>query len=258
MRLVDAHCHLHDKMFDRDRDDVVERASKSDVVFMITSSLSRTDASKVLEIKTKYPSTVGVCIGSDPLNLNMKDVKRIRAFARKHKNTILGIGEVGLDYYWVRENEHRETQIRLFREWIRFAEELHLPLIVHSRSAGKYAVKILLESRFKRILMHAYDGRTGWAIKATEEGLRFSIPTSVWYSKQKQKLVKALPLNSLLVETDAPVLSPIRGNRNEPANLIYAIRKIAELKEVSDNEVAETTTRNAEELFQIPNRIPQG
>ncbi len=88
-------------------------------------------------------------------------------------------------------------------------------------------------------------------MKASHEGIYFSIPTSVWYSRQKQKLVRALPLDCLMVESDCPVLSPVRGERNEPANLVYAVKKIAELKGVSEEEVAETTTRNAERFFQL-------
>jgi TatD DNase family protein len=251
MRLVDSHCHLQDEEFDEDREQVVQRARVAGVTSIITSSLSHADASKVLENAEKYRGYVQACIGLDPANLDPGEVEKVREFIRVHKNEIAGVGEVGLDYYWVRENRPRGLQIRLFREWIWLAEELRLPLIVHSRSAGKYAVQILLESDFTRVLMHAYDGRVGWAIKAAEEGLRFSIPTSVWHSEQKQKLVKMLPLDSLLVETDAPVLSPIRGERNEPANVIYAVKKIAELKDVSEAEVAETTTKNANSLFQL-------
>jgi len=99
--------------------------------------------------------------------------------------------------------------------------------------------------------MHAYDGRVSSAMKAAKEGIFFSIPTSVWYSRQKQKLVQALALDSLMLESDAPVLSPIRGERNEPANLGYAVKKISELKGVAEVEVAEITTRNAIEFFHL-------
>ncbi len=189
------------------------------------------------------------CIGLDPGSLEPEEAEEVRKSIAANKDLIVGIGEVGLDYYWVREESGRERQKRLFREWIELAEKLHLPLVVHSRSAGKYAIRILLESGFRRVLMHAYDGRVGWAMKAAEEGVHFSIPTSVWHSRQKQKLAKTLPLECLVVESDAPVLSPIRGERNEPANLVYAVRKIAELKGLSEKKVAITTTENARRLF---------
>lgn len=251
MGLIDAHCHLQDEEFEKDRDEIVERSRWAGITSIVTSSLSRTDASKVLEITGKYRGYVYACIGLDPADLDPKEAEGVKEFIRMYRNKIVGVGEVGLDYYRVRENGSRDLQIRLFKEWVDLAEELHLPLIVHSRSAGKRAVQVLLEIGFTRVLMHAYDGRAGWALKAAEEGMRFSIPTSVWHSEQKQKLVKALPLDSLLVETDAPVLSPIRGEHNEPANLIYAVKKIAELKGVSEVEVAQITTKNAKSFFQL-------
>jgi TatD DNase family protein len=251
MKLVDAHCHLQDEEFDEDRDHVLKRAQESGVVSIITSSLNTREASKALSIHRQYLDYVYVCIGSDPSNLDAKDTLDLMSFIRKYRSDIVGIGEVGLDYYWVKENQYREIQRNLFRDWIRFAEELRLPLIVHSRSAGKYAVQILLETEFRQVLMHAFDGRVGWAIEAAKEGVYFSIPTSVCRSKQKQKLVKALPLDSILVESDAPVLSPIREERNEPANLVYSVRRIAELKGVSKDEVAEITTENARTLFKL-------
>lgn len=251
MRLVDAHCHLQDEEFDQDRNYVVERARERGVVSIVTSSLNSLDASKALAIGRNYPDYVYVCIGSNPSNLDLKETRDLMSIIKKHRSGIVGVGEVGLDYYWVRENQYREIQRNLFQEWIGFAEELRLPLIVHSRSAGKYAAQILLETEFRQVLMHAFDGRIGWAAKAAREGVYFSIPTSVWHSRQKQKLVKGLPLDSLLVESDAPVLSPIKEERNEPANLVYAVRKIAELKGVSEDEVAEMTTANARKFFSL-------
>lgn len=251
MRLVDAHCHLHDAEFDADRESVVRRARGAGVVAVVTSSLGYVDALKALQVARKYRGYVHVCIGLDPANLNLDEAGKVQELILRHKDDIVGVGEVGLDYYRVGDGKLRDVQRRLFRRWIEFAEELSLPLVVHSRSAGKYAVQMLLEGGYHRVLMHAYDGRVGWALKASHEGIYFSIPTSVWYSRQKQKLVRALPLDCLMVESDCPVLSPVRGERNEPANLVYAVKKIAELKGVSEEEVAETTTRNAERFFQL-------
>ena len=251
MKLIDVHCHLQDGAFDVDRDEIVRRARQASVASIVISSLSLVDAPKTLEVARRYQDCVYVCIGLNPTHLDFEEVEEVRGFIRTFKNRIVGVGEVGLDYYWVREEKSRELQIRLLKEWIGFSEEIDLPLVIHSRSAGKYVIQILLNRGFKRVIMHAYDGRAGWAVKAAEEGIYFSIPTSVWHSRQKQKLVKALPLESLMVESDAPVLSPMRGDRNEPANLVYAIRRIAELKDLPEEEVADTTTRNAEKFFQL-------
>ena len=249
--LVDAHCHLQDSEFDGDRDVVLRRARDFGVYAVVTSSLSYEEGLAALELSRKYKGFVYVSLGLDPAELDDSEVEAVRRLIVEHCREIVAVGEVGLDYYWVREHALRELQKRLFLGWLSLGEELGLPVVVHSRSAGKYAVQIVLESGYRRVLMHAYDGRVGWAQKAAKEGVYFSIPTSVWHSRQKQKLVKALPLESLMVETDSPVLSPIKGRRNEPANLIYAVQKIAEIKGVSPEEVAEITTENAINLFKI-------
>jgi len=252
LKFVDVHCHIVDENFNRDRDEVIRRALNSNVIAIITSSLTFSEAIKSLKISSRYPGYIFITIGSDPLEFDSTLISRIRDLIIERRFEIVGIGEVGLDYYYARENQLREKQKHFLREWISLAKELDLPLIIHSRSAGKYAVKLLLEERAERVLMHAYDGRSGWALKAVEAGYFFSIPTSIWRSKQKQKLVKSIPLESLMLETDAPVLSPILGRRNEPANIIYAAKKIAEIKNVDLEHVSEVTTKNAIEFFSLP------
>ena len=255
MRLVDAHCHLHEEEFDADRELVIERARRAGVIAMLTSSLNLAEAGKALELARAHEGVVFACIGFDPTIDDEQELAAVMEFIRQHAREIVAIGEVGLDYYWVREREARERQVERFRAWIRLAAELGLPLVVHSRSAGKYAIQVLLEEGYDRVLMHAFDGRVGWALKgAREGGFYFSIPTSVVRSQQKQKLAKALPLENLMVETDAPVLAPVRGQRNEPANLPLAVKAIAELKGLSFEEVAEVTYENAKRFFGL--RLP--
>lgn len=252
LKFVDVHCHIVDESFNKDRDEVIRRALNSNVISIITSSLTFNEAVKSLKFSLKYRGYIFVTIGSDPLELDIDVVSKIRALIVERRAEIVGLGEVGLDYYFVRDGFLREKQKKFLKEWISLAKELDLPLIIHSRSAGKYAIKLLLEEHAERVLMHAYDGRSGWALKAVEAGYFFSIPTSVWHSVQKQKLVRFLPLDSLMLETDAPVLSPILGRRNEPANIIYAARKIAEIKGIDLGQVSEVTTRNAIKFFSLP------
>ena len=249
---IDVHCHIEDELFNEDRDSVLKRAKDSNVCAVISSALSFDDASFLLNFSNKYPRFVFVSLGWDPADLSIiKLFDEYCNFVKEHKNEIVGLGEVGLDFYYIRENVLRETQIKLFRRWIQFSKDLNLPLIVHSRSAGKYAVKILMEEDAERVVLHAYDGRPGWALKGVEHGYFFSIPTSVWHSIQKQKLVRLIPLDNMLLETDSPVLSPFKGRRNEPANIIYAARKIAEIKKITVEKVAEITTENALSLFNL-------
>ncbi|MEM4169897.1 MAG: TatD family hydrolase, partial [Thermoproteota archaeon] len=132
---------------------------------------------------------------------------------------------------------------------IELAKRLNVPIIVHSRSAGREAIDILIENDAKRVLMHAFDGKASYAIRGVEAGFFFSIPPSIVRSPQKQKLAARLPLENILLESDSPVLGVDPFKRNEPANIVFSLREIARVKKVDEDTVAEETTRNALKLF---------
>jgi len=177
----------------------------------------------------------------------------MREFIREHRKRLVAIGEVGLDYWMVKEEPDRETQREIFRGFIQLSKELDLPLNVHSRSAGRHAVDVLLESSASKVQLHAFDGKFGAALPAVEAGYFFSIPPSIVRSEQKQKLVRKLPLSSLLIETDSPVLGPVPQERNEPANAVISIKAIAGLKGISEFEVLEAVEENTRRLYQMTN-----
>ena len=161
----------------------------------------------------------------------------------------MAIGEVGLDFWVVKEEPHRELQKEILKGFISLARELDLPLNIHSRSAGRHAVALLLEYGASRVQMHAFDGKASAALPAVEAGFFFSIPPSVVRSRQKQKLVKNLPLSCLLVETDSPVLGPDPKQRNEPANVTISIKAIAELKGLVEEKVKDAVRENTVRLY---------
>ncbi len=253
MRLVDVHCHLADDAFKDDLKPVLDRASSQGISAIISSSVSLPEAARSLRISAQYHDFVFTSIGSDPSRLDPEWVIPIRQTVAENRSSIIGIGEVGLDYFWVKEPERRERQLELFNEWILLATQERLPLTVHSRSAGREALKAVASSGVKRVLMHAYDGKVGHAMEAAEMGIFFSIPASVVHSEQKQKLARRIPMESLVLETDAPVLSPSKDQRNEPVNLTYSLYEIAKLKHVDVEAVADITSRNASRLFDLPN-----
>lgn len=251
LRLIDAHCHLNLPEFDHDRDRVVDEARKSGVVAIVDSGLGPDYGTKALALAEKFRGYVFPTVGLEPYNLGEEAFERVVALVRENEKGIVGVGEVGLDYYWNRDEGERRMQRSRFKAFIDLSKELDLPLIVHSRSAGKYAIQTLEEEGADRVLLHAFDGRVGSAMAGVELGYYFSIPTSVWVSRQKQKLAKRLPLSSIMVESDSPVLSPLKEGRNEPSNLLYAVRKIAEIKGVDEEDVAEETLRNASGFFSL-------
>jgi TatD DNase family protein len=149
----------------------------------------------------------------------------------------------------VKDDAAREIQRDIFCRFIELSKELDLPLNVHSRSAGRHAVKLLLECSAVKVQLHAFDGKASAALPAVEAGYLFSVPPSIVRSRQKQKLVKNLPLSCLLIESDSPVLGPDPQQRNEPANSILAIDAIADLKNVHREAVVEAVMENTRRLY---------
>ena len=246
--LVDTHTHLYDPVFDEDREAVLEDAERAGIGAVITVSENLTDAKRILELAGLH-HLIRPAAGLYPTILDNDQAERMEAFIRDHRSVLVAIGEVGLDYWKVKEPGDKKIQRDIFGRFINLSKELDLPLNVHSRSAGRHAVSLLLDSGAIKVQMHAFDGKAAAALPAVEAGYFFSVPPSVVRSRQKQKLVKRLPLDCLLVETDSPVLGPEPGTRNEPANLQVAIKAIAEIKDLSPLEVVEQVIENTRRLY---------
>jgi TatD DNase family protein len=250
--LVDTHAHLCDPAFDADLSLVLQKAEASGIGAVIAVCENMNDAVKNLEIAARN-QMVRPAAGLYPAILDLDLAAYMCDFIRAHKDQLIAIGEVGLDYWVVKNEPDREIQREIFRGFIELSKEIGLPLNVHSRSAGRHAVDVLLETAAAKVQLHAFDGKFGAALPAVEAGYFFSIPPSVVRSDQKKKLVRNLPLSCLLVETDSPVLGPVRQKRNEPANAFIAVKAIAELKGVSEAEVIEAVGENARTLYGITN-----
>jgi len=246
--LVDTHTHLCDPVFDEDRGKVLEAAARAGVGAIIAVSEDLNDARRNLELADSY-RMIRPAAGLYPTLLDIELAEKMEGFIRRHRTRLVAIGEVGLDYWMAKEPKDKDLQRGIFERFIRLAEELDLPLNVHSRSAGRHAVELLLASGAERVQMHAFDGKAAAAMPAVEAGYFFSIPPSVVRSRQKQKLLQRLPLESLLVETDSPVLGPEPGARNVPANVTVSIRAIAEIKGLSPEAVIEQVIENTRRLY---------
>ena len=245
--LTDIHCHLTAPELISNLSEVIESSLKSGLKFIVTSGLGYEDCLKALEIsdyKFIYPS-----LGIAPYDL--EGYEEVLSLIEKERKRIVAIGEVGLDF-WKGKREERDLQKKVFEEFIELAKILDIPIIVHSRSAGKYAIEILLRHGIKRVVMHAFDGRASRALEAAEKGFMFSIPPSIARSSQKQKLVRKLPLDNLLLESDAPVLAPNPNEINHPRNVRVSAEWISRLKSIPFAKVAEKTYFNAVEIFDIP------
>ncbi len=248
MELFDAHAHMSDGAFGADLESVLRAATDAGVCGIVTVSEDLQDAQKILELAEKFP-LLKPCVGLYPDILDLEAAEAVVAFIRAHQDRLVGIGEVGLDHWVVKEEKDWKIQEEIFARFIALGNELDIPLNVHSRSAGRHTLQFLKSQGARWVLLHAFDGKASTAQEGIEAGYYFSIPPSVVRSAQKRRLVRHLPLDHLLLETDSPVLGPDPAVRNEPKNVRIACEVVAELKGVSVEEVAAATMANARRLF---------
>jgi TatD DNase family protein len=243
MNLIDTHAHLCDGEFGKDLEVVLARAAGAGVRAVVAVGEGLDDARRNLFLGETNPM-IRPAAGLFPTRLDMGEAEEMVNWVRGHRDRLCAIGEVGLDFWAVKSPEERALQVKIFSMFVALSLELDLPLNVHSRSAGRHVIDILLEQKAKRVQLHAFDGKYGTAIPAVEARYFFSVPPSVVRSRQKQKLVKNLPLSCLMVESDSPVLGPEPGERNEPANIVLAIENVAAIKGETVSAVADAMLEN--------------
>ncbi len=253
--IIDSHCHLEYEPMASNLNEVVERASKNNVKYLL--SISTTDESylRILKIVEKYSNIYGT-YGIHPHETkNYKDLKKEEIIKKINlSKKIIGIGETGLDYYY--EHTDSLTQKKVFNEHIKAAQILDLPLIVHTRSAEDDTYQILKEEKkikdFK-VLIHCFTGSKEFAHKLIDLGCYISASGVVTFKKSKElaDTFLSLPNDKILVETDSPYLSPepLRGKSNEPSNIIHTVNFLSKIKNINSNDFAKITTSNFFKLF---------
>ncbi len=248
MELFDAHAHLTSVDFAGDLTAVLERAEAAGVRGIVAVGETLEEAERILDLSTRHPM-VKPAAGLYPTILDLEAAEAVATFVRRHAARLVAVGEVGLDHWVVKAERDWKIQEEILAKFVAVSSELDLPLNVHSRSAGRHTIAFLRERGARRVLMHAFDGKASTALEGVRAGYFFSIPPSVVRSAQKQKLVRQVPLECLLLETDSPVLGPDPAVRNEPQNVRIACQAVADLKGLSPEEVARVTTQNARRLF---------
>jgi len=254
--LVDAHAHLDDKQFD-DLDEVILRAIEAGVKAIIQNGLGKESNRRTLEIAKKY-DIVKAALGIYPIdgiakvlgkkyNAQLFDVDEELEFIFKNRKKIVAIGEVGLDNHHV--PGFLEEQKKVFEKIVELAEKINKPISVHSRDAEIETIEFLESSSLKKIHMHCFGGNMKLVKRCADNGWYFSIPTNVIFSQHFQEVVNRVGINQLLTETDAPYLGPVKGERNEPANVKFTVGKIAELKGIMYEECENNIFLNYRRLF---------
>ena len=245
---IDTHCHLSREDYD-DIDKVIEENKNANVDKIVVSGCSRESIEEVMDLKDRY-DMVYVTIGYHPEyadTVTESDLDYLKSLLGEKK--VVGIGEIGLDYHYTKEN--KDKQIWLFEEQLKIAEEFNLPVVIHSRDATMDTINTLKKYKVKGII-HCFSGSLETANIYISMGFLLGIGGVVTFKNSKLKdVVKEVPLESIVLETDSPYLAPVpfRGKINSSKYLEFIANFIAEIKNISVEELAEITSRNASSLF---------
>lgn len=255
MKLIDTHSHYNDEKFDNDRDEVIQNIANSGITTIINAGYSLESSKRAIEIANNYDfmyATVGVS-PNDIENLENNYIEQIKEMAKEQK--VIAIGEIGLDYYWNKEN--KETQKEIFIKQVELANQLGLPIVIHTRDAVMDTIDILKNkvNCNKKGVFHCCPLNT----ELIKEGLKlgfyisFAGPITFKNSKNAEEIVKMVPIDRILIETDSPYLSPepVRGTRNDSRNIKYIAQKIAQIKNMPIEDIAEQIQKNAKTIFKI-------
>lgn len=253
MKLIDTHTHIYLENFDADRNEVVQRAIDNGVTQMLLPNIDKDSLDSLLELCHNYPENCYPMIGLHPTSVK-DDYREQLQFLEKTliENKFVAIGEIGLDFYW--DKTYYEQQLDAFRTQIGWAKQHNLPVAIHTRDAFPQILDELeaLQDGELRGVLHCFSGTYEEAQHALALGFYLGIGGVLTYKKSTlSDIVKNIPIERLLLETDAPFLSPVpyRGKRNEPVHLIEIAKKIAEIKETDLETVAYLCTENSKKLF---------
>ncbi len=256
MELIDSHAHLDGEKFDADRAAVIERAMENGVVKIVTMGDNLASSERSVALAEAF-DPVYAAVGIHPEEaqpMTSADDDRLAAWAAQEK--VVAIGEIGLDYYWEKDEEKRALQRAVFVRQLDLARQLKMPVCIHDREAHGDMMKLLkTEGKGLRGVLHCYSGSWEMAAELLKGEWYFGIDGPLTYKNAAKlpEIVQRLPAERILVETDSPYLSPMpfRGKRNEPAHVLYVAKKAAELRGESLEAFARATRQNTRDLYGI-------
>ena len=255
MFLIDTHTHLYLDKFNDDRDSVIQRAINQGVTKMLLPSIDSATFEEMMNLTKSYPNNCLPMIGLHPTSVQDNYEDEL-AFVEKEleKNKYIGIGEIGIDLYW--DDTHSEQQQDAFRRQIKLAKKHALPIAIHTRDSFKEVYNILKKEATDELLgvFHCFTGNRSEAFKIMDIGFSMGIGGIITFKNSGlDEVCKSIPLDSIVLETDAPFLTPDphRGKRNESSYLNIIAKKLAEILEMNMNDVVEKTSANAIKLFNL-------
>lgn len=249
--MIDTHCHVYEEEMSNYKE-IIENCDKKGIS-MIVNAIDINTSKEVISLSKKYNNVhAAIGLNYDKIDtFNQDDLKKLEELIKKEK--IVALGEIGLDYYWTKEN--KDKQIEYFKAQLELSKKYNLPVIVHARESIQDVYNIIKESGVNKGSMHCFNGSLEMAKEFIKLGFKIGIDGPITYKSNKKgvEIVKELDLKDLLIETDSPYLSPEpkRGEQNSPLNLEFIAKKIADIKEIPLEKVIDITTNNAKELYKI-------
>jgi len=254
MKLIDAHVHLSDAEYAGHIDELIADAKNSGVAALVTNSMDLKTCQNDIRLSEKYPNLVYPALGIHPWNVNIigeSELQETVDFIQKQKGFVKAIGEIGLDCKY---ETVWEKQTMVFDKMLHLAEELELPVIIHSRGTTDVIVEILASYKLKRVLLHWFSHPMSALTKALDKGYFITEGPPATYSNGIREVVEKTPLTNLLTETDGPVTywkQPFNGQLTKPSFILNVVSAVAEIKKMRTEEVAEQIIKNFEVFFNI-------
>jgi len=249
----ESHAHYDDEAFNEDRDELLLSLKDSGIGYVIQSAANISSSKAGIELAKKY-DFIYCAIGVHPHDteeLDEEKFKELKSLVAEEK--VVAIGEIGLDYYY--DNAPRDLQKYWFERQMELSKEVNLPVIIHSREASQDTFDLIEKVKPVGGVIHCYSGSVEMAKEYVKKGFYIGVGGTVTFKNAKKvvEVVKEIPLSSILIETDAHYLSPVplRGKRNDSRNLKYVVEKIAEIKDITSEDVARITMENGKKLFKI-------
>ncbi|MBT8196130.1 MAG: TatD family hydrolase [Bacteroidia bacterium] len=256
--LIDSHIHLYADQFKSDIDDLIKEAIEKDIQAFVLPNIDSSSIDDMLHLSRTYPSSCFACMGLHPCSVkeNYKDeLDSVRSYLFDNKNKFYAVGELGIDMYW--DKSTLEIQKKALVQQMEWASELDLPIIIHSREATSIVIDVIKEHKsLKNVgVFHCFSDSEKEANQIIDLGFKLGIGGVLTFKNGGlDKALANIDLEQIILETDGPYLAPVpyRGKRNEPAYVELIAKKLAELKQMNLQEVADITTANSIQLFKLP------
>jgi len=257
MKFVDAHIHLSDSEYDQKVSEIVEDAKRSNVVALVSNSMDLKTSLLSLQLAEEHPNHVYAALGIHPWNIRnlspneLQDTVNLIFQYEKHREKIVAVGEIGLDFQYAKSKELQDLQLQVFHEMLSTAEKLSLPVIIHSRGTTSQIISLLPSYDMKKVLLHWFSRPIGLLPQIVDRGYFITEGPPSIFSDGIREIIRRIPLTNLLTETDGPVRfgGPFKGKMTTPSFIPLVVEAIAQLKEKKKTEVADQIFQNFTSFF---------